>query len=122
MADVIANFFAAWGETDGDARLKAIARCMSAEFSYSDPRSGDRLATMEALSDYVGMFTANAPGWTATVETSDTVNGYIRAIVRFAGPGPDGREIAQHGTYFAETDLSGRLKTLAGFVGTGTPA
>ena len=122
MTDAVTDFFAAWSETDGEARLKVIGQCMSAEFSYSDPRSGGRLTAIEALSDYVGMFTASAPGWTATVETSDTVNGYIRALVRFAGQGPDGQEIAQHGTYFAETDPSGKLKTLAGFVGTGAPA
>ena len=122
MSDEVANFFASWGETDDEARLKVIGECMSAKFAYSDPRSGTRLTTIEALSGYVGMFTANAPGWTARVEMSDTVNGYVRAIVRFAGPGPDGQEIAQHGTYFAETDTSGRLVTLAGFVGTGTPA
>ena len=86
----------------------------------SDPRSGARLDTVGAIAEYVSMFSASAPGWTAKVVKSDEVNGYIRAVVAFGGTGPDGNEMVQHGTYFADTDNDGKLTLIAGFVGLGT--
>jgi len=122
MSDPIDTFFAAWSETDADKRAALIASATAPDVTYSDPRSGGRLAGQSALSDYVGMFSANAPGWTAKVVSSDAVNGYARTLVAFGGMGPDGAEMTQHGTYFSETDNTGNLVMIAGFVGTGTEA
>ena len=115
--DALEQFFGAWSETDTDARKSAIADAAADGFIYSDPRSGKRLDTPDAISDYIGAFSASAPGWTAKVVTADEVNGYVRAVVAFGGMGPDGSEMVQHGTYFAELDTAGKLKLLAGFVG-----
>ncbi len=111
------DFFAAWGKTDAAARRSAIAGAMADQFAYSDPRSGSRITTLDGLADYVGQFSANAPGWTAEVEKTDVQNGFVRALVRFGGKGPDGKDMAQHGTYFADLAAGGRIATLSGFVG-----
>jgi ketosteroid isomerase-like protein len=122
MTDSLNTFFAAWSETDADARRALIEKSVTSSFSYSDPRSGERVSSLDAVTDYVGMFSANAPGWTAEVVKADVVNGYARAIVRFGGKGPDGSDMNQLGTYFADIDDGGKLTFLAGFVGTGEPS
>ncbi len=114
------TFFEAWGMGDDGPRSEAIDAAMAGAFVYSDPRSGERITDKAALIAYVGQFSANAPGWTATVVKTEEANGFARAIVAFGGKGPDGSEMVQHGTYFAETDGEGRITTLAGFVGLGT--
>ena len=111
------TFFDAWSETDAASRRDKIASAMAESFAYSDPRSGAALTDLDALSDYVGQFSANAPGWTATVEKAETINGFARATVAFGGKGPDGSDMVQHGTYFAAVDTDDKLTTLAGFVG-----
>ncbi len=118
MTDALTTFFDAWGTAEPDARNAMIAQATSTDVTYSDPRSGARLAGQSAVAEYVGMFSANAPGWTAKVVSSDDVNGYIRAIVAFGGMGPDGSEMVQHGTYFCDV-VDGKLTMMAGFVGTG---
>ena len=119
MSDALTIFFNAWSETDAAARSALIASSTTPEITYSDPRSGSRLAGQDAVSDYVGMFSTNAPGWTAQVIVSDKVNQYTRTLVAFGGMGPDGSEMTQHGTYFSDSDDSGKLTMIAGFVGTG---
>lgn len=119
MSDALNTFFDAWSITDPDARTAKIAASTSSDITYSDPRSGGRLAGQSAVSDYVGMFSTNAPGWSAKVVSSDEVNGYARTIVAFGGMGPDGSEMTQHGTYFSDADKNGKLSMIAGFVGTG---
>lgn len=119
MSDAITTFFRAWSETDAEARRALIDNSIARNGIYSDPRSGARLGDNGAIADYVGMFSANAPGWTASVEKSDEVNGYHRVIIAFGGKGPDGTDMVQHGTYFATLDDAGKLTLLAGFVGTG---
>lgn len=119
MSIALNTFFDAWGTADADARHAKIAESCAADCTYSDPRSGSRLSGVDAIAEYVGMFSANAPGWTASVTSCDVVNDYARAIVAFAGLWPDGTEMAQHGTYFADIDDSGKITMIAGFVGTG---
>ncbi|MEM1301747.1 MAG: nuclear transport factor 2 family protein [Pseudomonadota bacterium] len=119
MTSALDTFFSAWSETDAARRTALIEEAIAETFSYSDPRSGGRLTGIDAISEYVGAFSANAPGWTATADSADDVNGYIRAVIAFGGMGPDGQQMTQHGTYFAEIDTEDRLTLLAGFVGKG---
>jgi hypothetical protein len=119
MASSLETFFSAWSQVDADERKATITSAIADTFCYSDPRSGGRLTTRDAVADYVGQFSANAPGWTATVEKADEINGFARAIVAFGGAGPDGSQMVQHGTYFADSDATGKLTLLVGFVGTG---
>ncbi len=117
----IETFFSAWRESDAGTRGDLMAQSLADDATYSDPRSGGRLAGGAAIADYVGMFSANAPGWGADVVQADDVNGYVRVLVAFGGPGPDGDTMTQHGTYFADLDGAGKIKSLAGFVGVAAP-
>jgi len=119
MADPISVFFDAWRLEASDERLSQIARCVTEGIEYDDPRTPKTISGIAALSDYVGMFAANAPGWTASVIDADTTAGVTRATVAFAGKGPDGNQVTQIGQYFveAEGDLISRM---VGFVGTGS--
>ena len=120
MADPIATFFGAWELEAANARLEAITSAVAKNIQYDDPRTPQTVKGVDALSEYVGMFSANAPGWSAKVIASDITAGMTRATVAFGGPGPDGKEMTQLGQYFVETD--GDLITrMVGFVGTGTP-
>ncbi|WP_106745197.1 nuclear transport factor 2 family protein [Yoonia maritima] len=121
MADATDKFFAAWSMQDPNAQADVIAQCFVENGTYSDPRSGERLLGATAIANYVAMFGANAPGWGAKVTKSDNINNYTRAIVQFSGKGPDGQEMAQHGTYFVDTNDDGQIIAIAGFVGE-TPA
>lgn len=117
MSDAVSNFFNQWAETDAAAQKAAIAGLLADGFTYSDPRSGARLEGADATADYVAMFAANAPGWSASVEKLDEVNGYFRASVAFGGMGPDGSEMKQMGSYFGELTDDGKIAFLAGFAG-----
>ena len=115
------DFFEAWGMTDDAARLNAISGALADGAEYADPRAPEPLHGAEAIAEYVAMFSANAPGWTAKVVKEDTVAGCMRATVAFGGKGPDGSEMVQHGQYFAESGSDGKITKLIGFVGTGVP-
>jgi len=121
MKDPVSDFFSTWELTDSAERSKLIANVVSADVHYTDPRTPDTVQGADALSDYVGMFSANAPGWSAKVLSSDSTANVIRATVAFSGPGPDGEDIVQHGQYFVEKD-GDQISRMIGFVGTGLPS
>ena len=114
MTDTIQQFFDAWGQPDAARRRDLIAGAMADPFLYADPRTGQDITTLDALSDYVGQFTASAPGWTAAVVQSDGHGDHRRAVVAFRDAG----EARQHGTYVAHL-TEGRIDRLVGFVGAG---
>lgn len=120
MTKAITTFFEAWGEADADKRADMIGSAMADTFTYADPRSPGAISDLAGLAEYVGMFSANAPGWTASAVKTDEVQGYVRALVAFGGKGPDGQDMVQHGTYFASMDAD-RISSLVGFVGIATP-
>ena len=114
----IAAFFDAWGLTDPTVQATAIAAVYDETGTYADPRSDGILSGADAISAYVAMFAANAPGWTAKVVKSDTTADVTRVTVAFGGMGPDGTDMVQHGQYFG-TLSDGKITALTGFVGTG---
>ena len=114
------TFFSAWGMASDADRLAAIESAYSGSGTYADPRSPSVLSGPEAIAEYVNMFSANAPGWSATVVKSDEIAGSIRATVAFGGKGPDGSEMVQHGQYFVDMD-GDKITRMVGFVGTGAP-
>lgn len=118
MSDPISTFFEAWQIEDASDRREKITGAVANNVQYDDPRTPQTITGIEALSDYVGMFSANAPGWSAKVVKSDTNGGVTRVTVAFGGKGPDGTEQVQLGQYFAETE-GGLVSRLVGFVGTG---
>jgi len=118
MSDPISTFFDAWQLESANDRQTKISSAVASNIQYDDPRTPQTINGIDALCEYVGMFSANAPGWTAKVIRSDTTAGMTRATVAFGGKGPDGKEMVQLGQYFVETD--GNLVTrMVGFVGTG---
>lgn len=120
MTASIETFFDAWGMADDAARADAIASVYSDTGTYADPRNEGMLTGPVAISEYINMFSANAPGWTAKVVKSDETAGTVRATVAFGGKGTDGAEMVQHGQYFADLD-AGKIARMVGFVGTGAP-
>ncbi|MGH1577262.1 nuclear transport factor 2 family protein [Planktotalea sp.] len=116
----IETFFNAWGMNSDNERAQAIASVYAKNGGYADPRSQTLLQGPDAITEYVNMFSANAPGWSAKVIKTDVIEGSVRATVAFGGIGPDGNEMVQHGQYFV--DMDGELITrMIGFVGTGAP-
>lgn len=118
MADCIRNFFAAWQIEEAEPRIAKINSAVTENIQYDDPRTPETLNGIKALSDYLAMFTASAPGWSAKVVKSDTISGVTRVTVAFGGTGPDGSERVQLGQYFVEKD-GDRISRMVGFVGTG---
>jgi len=117
---ILATFFDAWGTTDDAVQAKAIASTYASDGTYADPRSSGVLTGPGAIAEYVAMFSANAPGWTARVVKEDTIGTTTRATIAFGGKGPDGSDMVQHGQYFAEIE-NDKITRMVGFVGTGEP-
>ena len=103
-----------------DERRNQIAGAVSEDVMYDDPRTPQTVVGVDALNEYVGMFAANAPGWSAQVVATDTIAGVTRATVEFGGKGPDGNEVTQLGQYFVEM-AGNHISRMVGFVGTGMP-
>jgi hypothetical protein len=120
MRNSIETFFDAWGLPDPAQRAAAIEASVAETAVYADPRSEGVLTGPKAITQYVSMFSANAPGWTAQVVKSDEVAGMTRVTVAFGGRTPDGNQMVQHGQYFADIS-GGKIIRMVGFVGTGAP-
>ncbi len=120
MTDPIDTFFGAWQLESEDERLETITSAVASSIVYVDPKTQKPITGINALSDYVGMFSTNAPGWSAKVVVSDKTAGMTRATVVFSGTGPDGKEQAQLGQYFVELD-GDLICRMVGFVGIGSP-
>ena len=118
MSDCITTFFDAWQIEEAEVRLAKLNSSVTETIQYDDPRTPETVSGIATLNNYLGMFSANAPGWSAKVIKTDTVAGVTRVTVAFGGMGPDGTEQVQLGQYFVEKegDLVFRM---VGFVGTG---
>lgn len=118
MPDPISTFFAAWQVDDAEARREILSQAVDTKIAYTDPRTPETIIGIDTLNDYVGMFSANAPGWCAKVIANDKTGSMMRSTVAFSGPGPDGTEQVQYGQYFVEMDAD-LVARMVGFVGTG---
>ena len=118
MKTPIATFFEAWEIQDADVRFNMLLGVVAENVTYDDPRTQNTLEGLSALSDYLGMFSANAPGWTAEVKKYDEISNVARVTVSFSGPGPNGSNQEQLGQYFIKQQ-NGLLSQLVGFAGTG---
>lgn len=117
MTSHIETFFLAWGETDTDTRATTLRSALSDTIQYMDPRTPEPITDLQALIEYVAMYSEYAPGATAAVVNVSQTGHNIRATVKFAMP--DGN--AQFGQYFVEPDAQGKLARMVGFVGLGSP-
>ncbi len=118
MSDCITIFFEAWEIGDADSRLAKLIASVTEAISYDDPRTPETINGISALNNYVGMFSASAPGWSAKVVKTDVVVGVTRVTVAFGGKGADGSEQIQLGQYFVEKE-GDRISRMVGFAGTG---
>jgi len=118
MSDSISTFFDAWQIEEANDRLDKITRAVAKNIKYDDPRTPETLNGIESLSNYVAMFSSNAPGWSAKVIKSDTTASVTRVTVAFGGIGPDGSQQVQLGQYFIEKE-GDLISRMVGFVGTG---
>tara|TARA_R110002050_G_scaffold137968_5_gene261687 strand:- start:2180 stop:2539 length:360 start_codon:yes stop_codon:yes gene_type:complete len=118
MSDCVENFFDSWQIEEFETRLAKINSAVTKRIRYSDPRAPETLIGIDALNNYVGMFSANAPGWSAKVVKSDTIADVTRVTVEFGGAGPDGSNKVQLGQYFVEKE-GDLISRMVGFVGTG---
>lgn len=116
MADAISTFFDAWSVADPTKRLELIRASMAGSPHYCDPRTASPLTDIDAINEYIGTFSASAPGATAKIVKSDETCGMIRATIAFEMP----NGMVQHGQYFVDLDAE-KITRLVGFVGTGTP-
>lgn len=118
MSDCITTFFNAWQIAEDEARLAELTSSVTETIQYDDPRTPETVNGIAALNNYVGMFSANAPGWSAKVKKTNTVAGITRVTVAFGGKGPDGSEQVQLGQYFVEQNGE-LISRMVGFVGAG---
>ena len=117
----IETFFSAWSMDTDVSRKQVIDESFRPDGTYIDPRTQGDLTGLEAIASYVAMFHTHAPDWTATVVKSDIAGTCTRVTVAFAGTGPDGNAVVQHGQYFVDMDGS-HITRMVGFVGTGAVA
>lgn len=120
MTDQIDSFFDAWQLESREERLERITNAVAPSIVYADPRTPKPLTSISALCEYVGMFSANAPGWSAKVVLKDTTADVTRVTVAFSGKGSDGTKQTQLGQYFVESD-GDLIFRMVGFVGIGAP-
>lgn len=118
MSDCIKTFFEAWQIEDEKLRLSTINNSVVKAIKYDDPRTPETIIGIESLNNYVGMFSAHAPGWSAKVIKADSIAGVTRVTVAFSGLGPEGIEQTQLGQYFVEQD-GDLISRMVGFVGIG---
>lgn len=118
MSDSITTFFDAWQIEETETRLAKLNSSVTETIQYNDPRTSETVNGIAALNNYVGMFSANAPGWSAKVIKTDTIADVVRVTVAFGGMGPDGSEQVQLGQYFVEKD-GDLVSRMVGFVGIG---
>ncbi|MUH73216.1 hypothetical protein [Psychrosphaera haliotis] len=118
MSDCIKTFFKAWQIEDEKLRFSTINSSVVEAVKYDDPRTPETINGIESLNNYVGMFSAHAPGWAAKVIKADSIAGVTRVTVAFSGPGPEGTEQTQLGQYFVEQD-GDLICRMVGFVGIG---
>ncbi len=115
MTKPIEDFFAAWTNTDADARVALISGAMADGATYADPRTEAVMTDTAAMAEYVGMFATM--GMPVTVVNTSTTLGHIRATVQF-GEG----EQSQMGQYTVDMNDSGKITRMVGFAGMGEPS
>jgi hypothetical protein len=117
MTKSIEDFFAAWAVEDADKRSDMIKSAVAEPVFYADPRTEAPVTTMDALIEYVGMFSKMAPGMAVAATNVSTTLTFARATVQF-GTG----ERSQTGQYICDLNDAGQITRMIGFVGMGEPS
>jgi len=109
----LADYFAAWNETNADDRRQLLGRCLSDDVELIDPTG--RWHGIPGLSERIASYHSSAPD-TRVVPASgvDEHNGIERYAWRIVDP--SGTELMQ-GLDVAERDTAGRLQRIVMFHG-----
>ena len=113
VAEVVAEYVAAWGETDAEKRQALIERAWAEDGSYVDP-----VADIEgrgALSELIAGFHAQSPGSTI-VKTSGIDQHHDKIRFAWAMRGADGKTLLE-GIDVGEVAPDGKLALIVGFWG-----
>jgi hypothetical protein len=116
MSTALNDFFTAWAVEDAAERNALIDGALGASILYADPRTDAALTSVDAIKDYVAMFSQMAPGMPVSVANVSTTLNFARATVQFGTA-----EQGQLGQYTADLDDDGKITRLIGFVGVGAP-
>ncbi|MGK7654454.1 molecular chaperone GroEL [Roseovarius sp. B08] len=115
MSDSVRRFFNAWGDGDAEARMAVLNDVLATGVRYADPRLDEALVGPAAVMEYVGQYSAMAPGAIVQIASMETRDSITRATVEFIMA--DGH--IQLGQFVIEMDGDQRLTRVVGFKGTG---
>jgi hypothetical protein len=114
----LADYFAAWNETNADERRDMLGRCVSDDAELIDPTG--RWKGIGGLSERIGNYHSSAPStkvvWASGVDEHNGIERYAWKIVD-----PSGNELME-GLDIAERDSAGRLQRIVMFHGPLPPA
>ena len=112
-ADIVADYGAAWNETDAAKRRALLERCWSDDGLYCDPLLDIR--GREALSDAIAGMHAQQPGATIVLTSGiDQHHNQVRFAWDFVGA--DGK-VSISGIDAGELAPDGRITRIVGFWG-----
>ena len=110
---VLADYFAAWNETDADERRRLLQRSLSEDVELVDPLG--RWQSVDGVSDRIARYHSSAPGTKVVpgsdVDAHNNVERYVWKIVD-----PTGTEVME-GLDVTERDPAGRLHRIVMFHG-----
>jgi hypothetical protein len=112
MSDLLDRYLACWNETDADARWQLLLDHWSDDLTYVDPLVD--VAGRDALDATIAAVQQQFPGFVFTpVGPVDAHHG----VARFSwGLGPAGAEPVVIGSDVVTTDLTGRIRSVVGFL------
>jgi hypothetical protein len=109
----LADYFAAWNETDADDRWQLLGRCLSDDVELIDPTG--RWQGIGGLSNRIANYHSSASGTTVVSASGvDEHNGIERYAWRIVDR--SGTQLME-GLDVAERDASGRLRRIVMFHG-----
>lgn len=116
LTQVIADYGAAWRETDADTRLQLLSRCFAEDGRYVDPTA--EVTGRQALSTHIGEVLQSSGG---TVDiTSKPVSHHNVVHFTWHMLSSDGAKMVD-GHDFIQLDDNGMIASLSGFFGSPEP-
>lgn len=113
IAEVVADYVAAWGETDASKRGALLERAWADGGAYVDPIAD--ISGRAALSELIAGFHAQSPG-ASIVKTSGIDQHHDKIRFAWAMRGADGATVLE-GIDVGEVAADGKLSLIVGFWG-----
>jgi hypothetical protein len=113
----VADYMAAWAETDHAKRRAVLERCWAPDGVYLDPLG--RAEGRDGFAEHIGGFHERFPGHRLEVSSGvDEHDGYLRFAWMMRDP--DGAVVLE-GVDFGELDADGAIRSIVGFFGPWPP-